>query len=220
MATSIHAHLSPVSSTAAPARAGGSRSPAKKHRDLFRDVTLLGETWERFPRGGVPLGLLKDMAMALEDSAKFRVKEDLVPYFLWTEDSTPMWRLSATARHEPRCFAALNEHDLEILMEQDVERLVRTLLVPKHAEYDLRRDAMLGALERLGQVYHCCRRRWKKARARELFWGAVQRVCLHAKKGYRMIEVGKQAEARRKVWEAEQREAQRQALARLGDYAI
>jgi hypothetical protein len=113
-----------------------------------------------------------------------------------------------------------SEADLALLMGLELERLVRTVLLPKHAEHELRREAIIGALKRLGQLYHHCRKRWKRERAREVLWGQVQVVCLYAKRVYRVIVQGKEVQARRKAWEAQQREAERQALALLGDYAI
>src|SRR5262249_40945072 len=152
--------------------------------------------------------------------ARFREQADIGPHYLWPEDSTPIWHFSVTTRHTPSGLAGISEHHLSLLIEQDMERLVRTLLLPKYGENELRRDAMLGALPRLGQIYQYCRRKWKKARARELVWSGVQRVCLEANKAARILEMGRQAEARIKAWDAEQREVQRQALARLGEYAI
>ncbi len=207
-----------------PARAGSPRHTqarkARKRRDPFRNVTLLGETWERFPKGGLPLGLLKDLALALEESVQFRLQTNLGPHYLWPEDSALLWHLSATARHDPRTLKQMSEYDLEVLLGQDMERLVRTRLLPKHAEHELRRDAVLGALIRLGQVYQSCRRKWKKARAREVVWGAVQRVCQAPKRAYQMLEQGKAVEALWKARAAEQQAAQAQALALLGDYVI
>jgi hypothetical protein len=212
--------LAPPSVMAEPAPPEATSPTPKPRRKPSEQVRLFGETWEVFPTGILPLSLLKDMAMALEDSAAFRLQEDVTHDFLWSEDSARMWQFSRTARHDARALGLLEEHDLTLLMGQEMERLIRTQLLPKHAEHELRREAIFGMLKRLGQLYRHSLKRWGKARAREVFWGQVQVVCLYAKRVSRVIEQGKQVQARRQAWEAEQREAARQALAVVGDYAI
>jgi hypothetical protein len=210
----------PAEAAGLPAQPEAANPTAKPRRKPSEQVTLFGETWEVFTTGILPLSLLKDMAMALEDSAAFRLQEDVTHDFLWSEDSARMWHFSRTARHDARALLLLEEHDLTLLMGQEMERLIRTQLLPKHAEHELRRDAIFGMLKRLGQLYRHSLKRWGKGRAREVFWGQVQVVCLYAKRVSRVIEQGKQVQARRQAWEAEQREAARQALAVVGDYAI
>jgi hypothetical protein len=182
-------------------------------------VTLLGETWERFPKGILPLSFLKDLGMALEESAQFRRQEDLGPCSLWGEETAPDWHTARVSGYQPRKLTRLGERELEILIEHDLERLLRTLLLPSQ-ENEGRKEALLGMIGQLGQVYHLCRRRWKKERARELVWGGVQRVCLRATQAVQLIERGKQAEASRKARQAEQEVMRVQALALVGDYAI
>jgi hypothetical protein len=91
--------LLPVQPEASPPEAKPRRKPSEQ-------VTLFGETWERFSKGILPLSLLKDLAMALEDSARFRMQEDLVHEFVYPEDSAKMWHFSRTARHDARAGGA------------------------------------------------------------------------------------------------------------------
>jgi hypothetical protein len=163
---------------------------------------------------------MKDMAMALEEAAQFRIEEALGPHYRWGQETATNWHFMRAISYTPARLTRLSEQDMILLIEQDVERLLRTVVLPKHAENELRKEAILGTLVRLGQIYQLCRKRWKKAKARELFWGCVQRVCLEGKYVWEMLERGKQAEASRKARQAEQQAAREQALAQVWDYAI
>ncbi|HEY7123378.1 MAG TPA: hypothetical protein VH540_05460 [Ktedonobacterales bacterium] len=149
----------------------------KKRRDLFKDLTLFGETWKHFRKGILPLYLLKELSWLLSDSADFRAKNGIDYQFHCGAASAPCFILASVVEHQPRKLDKRDSLELAYLLQIDMERLMRMTMLPKLGENDtLRREAILSTLERLGQVYHHCLRRWKKAAARELFWKCLDVV--------------------------------------------
>jgi hypothetical protein len=196
--------------TAARPRARSAASPNVRRapkRDHFQRVSLFGEAWEPFPRGLLPWPLLRRLSAWLTDSAQIRLQEHLPPHYYYGPDSAPATTVAAAARYDLTYVAGLADYRLRNLLGIEMERLVRIVMMQKLEEREeLRQEAILGTVTRLGQVYAICLKRWKRQRAREVFWECLELVLAQAQKAVQMLRWAAVAEERR-AREKAQREA-------------
>jgi hypothetical protein len=134
---------------------------------MFKNLRLFGETWKSFPKGILPLALLKELAARLAQSAE--------GCYALPGEATPLVIVASAVTYAPHKLGRFGARELDHLLQTDMDHLARLLLPGQGEQSGGRwREAILSTIARLGQVYHLCLRRWKKASARSIFWGSLE----------------------------------------------